>query len=41
MSHAVQEVADGEFTPRQWALENRNLYNHGLSSGCEIELINE
>jgi 3'-5' exoribonuclease len=41
MSHAVQEVAVGEFTPRQWALENRNLYNHGLSSGCEIELINE
>ncbi len=41
MSHAVQEVAVGEFTPRQWALENRNLYNHGLSSGCEVELINE
>lgn len=30
ISQAVSEVEPGEFTPRQWALENRKLYNHGL-----------
>ena len=30
ISQAVSEVQPGEFTPRQWALENRKLYNHGL-----------
>lgn len=30
ISQAVSEVQAGEFTPRQWALENRKLYNHGL-----------
>ncbi len=30
VTQAVGEVAVGEFTPRQWALENRKLYNHGL-----------
>lgn len=30
ITQAVSEVNDGEFTPRQWALENRKLYNHGL-----------
>ena len=28
---ATQKVADGEFTDRQWALDNRKLYRHGLS----------
>lgn len=26
---AVSEVGNGEFTGRQWALDNRKLYNHG------------
>lgn len=30
ITQAVSEVQPGEFTPRQWALENRKLYNHGL-----------
>ena len=30
ISQAVSETQAGEFTPRQWALENRKLYNHGL-----------
>ena len=29
VTQAVSEVQAGEFTPRQWALENRKLYNHG------------
>lgn len=31
ISQAVSEVEAGEFTPRQWALDNRKLYNHGLT----------
>ena len=30
ITQAVSEVPSGEFTPRQWALDNRKLYNHGL-----------
>ncbi|MEE1064872.1 MAG: HD domain-containing protein [Acutalibacteraceae bacterium] len=30
ISQAVSETEPGEFTPRQWALDNRKLYNHGL-----------
>lgn len=30
ISQAVSEVEPGDFTPRQWALENRKLYHHGL-----------
>lgn len=30
ISQAVEQVEEGEFTPRQWALDNRKLYNHGL-----------
>ena len=41
MNHAVSEVEVGAFTPRQWALENRNLYNHGRSNGEGINLIEE
>ncbi len=29
ISSAVSDVRTGEFTPRQWALDNRKLYNHG------------
>ncbi len=38
MVHAVNAVDVGTFTPRQWALENRSLYNHGKSNGCEVKL---
>ena len=30
ITQAVSEIQPGDFTPRQWALENRKLYNHGL-----------
>ncbi len=30
MSQAISQTQPGEFTPRQWALDNRKLYNHGL-----------
>lgn len=29
ISSAVSDVKTGEFTSRQWALDNRKLYNHG------------
>ncbi len=29
ITSAVSEVETGEFTARQWALDNRKLYNHG------------
>jgi len=29
MAMAAEAVQKGEFTPRQWALDNRKLYNHG------------
>ena len=29
ITSAVSEVGEGEFTGRQWALDNRKLYNHG------------
>ncbi len=29
ITSAVGDVKTGEFTPRQWALDNRKLYNHG------------
>lgn len=29
VEEAVSEVNDGEFTQRQWALDNRKLYKHG------------
>ncbi len=32
ISSATSKVKEGEFTERQWALDNRKLYNHGLSS---------
>lgn len=30
ITQAVSEVEPGDFTARQWALDNRKLYNHGL-----------
>lgn len=39
MSHAVNSVEKGQFTPRQWALENRNLYNHGKAKDGQIDLL--
>lgn len=35
ITSAVSEVKTGEFTPRQWALDNRKLYNHGRK---EVEI---
>ena len=32
INNATSKVNTGEFTDRQWALDNRKLYNHGLSS---------
>ncbi len=29
MANAISAVEEGAFTPKQWALENRKLYNHG------------
>ncbi len=29
ITSAVSEVAEGEFSARQWALDNRKLFNHG------------
>lgn len=39
MNYAVSEVEPGAFTPRQWALENRNLFNHGRACNGGVELI--
>ena len=41
MHAAVEAVDEGGFTPRQWALENRNLYNHGKAGNGGVELITE
>lgn len=30
ITNAVGSVGCGEFTDRQWALDNRKLYNHSL-----------
>lgn len=32
INNATSKVNIGEFTDRQWALDNRKLFNHGLSS---------
>ena len=32
INNATNKVSVGEVTERQWALDNRKLYNHGLSS---------
>lgn len=38
MRAAVEAVDEGAFTPRQWALENRNLYRHGKSVDGGVEI---
>lgn len=35
VNSAISKVNAGEFSDRQWALDNRKLYNHGLSSTNE------
>ncbi|MCM1285810.1 MAG: HD domain-containing protein [Acetobacter sp.] len=32
INNATSKINTGEFTDRQWALDNRKLYNHGLSN---------
>ena len=32
INNATSKVSVGDFTEKQWALDNRKLYNHGLSS---------
>ena len=32
INNATSKTEAGEFTDRQWALDNRKLFNHGLSS---------
>jgi 3'-5' exoribonuclease len=32
INNATSKVEAGKFTDRQWALDNRKLFNHGLSS---------
>lgn len=32
INHATNKIETGKFTDRQWALDNRKLFNHGLSS---------
>ena len=32
ITSAVGEVKEGEFTGRMWALDNRKLFNHGVTS---------
>lgn len=41
MRQAVEGVEEGAFTPRQWALDNRNLYNHGKAYGGAVDLMND
>ena len=38
ITHAVDEIGEGEFTPRQWALDNRKLYNHGRNGNNGVNL---
>lgn len=41
INNATSKVNTGDFTDRQWALDNRKLYNHGLSSTEHIVNIGE
>lgn len=42
MRRALNDADVGGFSPRQWALENRKLYNRGVpEDGGEIRLFNE
>ena len=41
INNAASGVNPGEFTDRQWALDNRKLFNHGLSSTEHIVNLGE
>lgn len=41
MTRAIGGVQVGEFTPRQWALDNRKLYNHGRGGEVRINVSEE
>lgn len=41
MSRVLKDVKPCEFSARQWALDNRKLYNHGRSSEYNINVIDE
>lgn len=38
MANAISAVEEGAFTPKQWALENRKLYNHGKTGKFTAKL---
>lgn len=38
---ATSKAEPGSFTDRQWSLENRKLYNHGLSDNKHIVNLDE
>lgn len=41
INNATNKIEAGTFTDRQWALDNRKLYNHGLSSTEHIVNLGE
>lgn len=38
MSSAVEKVEAGSFSDRQWALDNRKIYNHGLAPDSKYKV---
>lgn len=38
MRQALESTPVGDFSPRQWALDNRKLYNHGLQNDKKTNL---
>lgn len=38
MSHEISQKKEGEFTGRQWSLDDRKLYNHGRSGEYKANL---
>ncbi len=38
MSHEISQKKEGEFTGRQWSLDDRKLYNHGKNSDYKTNL---
>lgn len=41
MSQAVKNIETGKFTPNQWSLDNRKLYNHGRAGSGDVDLLDE
>ena len=39
ISNALENVDAGKFSGKQWALDNRILYNHGRSNEGNITLL--